>query len=254
MPAFEPPGAIDVWNILLDPSPKDAARRPPVASAAEEWERLSRCVQPKNGGDGSSLWLGALLSFLAMRTRRCGSRSASFLSTSARPLRRRPSVFSGSVSLTPVAGCSWQSRAIAGAESTLRGCARSFVSTTLHTGSSPPARGRTAAVPAVRGSGGGLVPRVGPQRGACEGGRGGVPACLRRFGVSVAPDESPAILDTELEPGGASAFSLYDIDVPDGYVGALEVEGTGHRVWHFGEKGNEIRGRGATERETRQSM
>ena len=59
---------------------------------------------------------------------------------------------------------------------------------------------------------------------------GGVPAGLARFSVSVAPDEPPAILDTELEPGGVSAFSLYDIDVPEGYVSALAVEGTGHRI------------------------
>lgn len=59
---------------------------------------------------------------------------------------------------------------------------------------------------------------------------GGVPAGLRRFSVSVGPDEPPAILDTELEADGASAFSLYDLDVPEGYAGALAVEGTGHRI------------------------
>ena len=37
---------------------------------------------------------------------------------------------------------------------------------------------------------------------------GGVPGGLRRFSVSIASDEPPKILNTELEPGGASAFSL----------------------------------------------
>jgi len=59
---------------------------------------------------------------------------------------------------------------------------------------------------------------------------GGVPAGLRRFSVSVARDEPPAILDTELEADGASAFTLYDLDVPEGHAGALAVEGTGHRI------------------------
>ena len=59
---------------------------------------------------------------------------------------------------------------------------------------------------------------------------GGVPAGLRWFSVSVAPDQSPAVIDTELEDGGVSAFSLYDIDVPEGYIGALAVEGTEHRI------------------------
>ena len=59
---------------------------------------------------------------------------------------------------------------------------------------------------------------------------GGVPAGLPRFSVSVAPGEPPAILYTELEPGGDPSFSLYDINVPEGYAGALAVEGTGHRI------------------------
>jgi len=57
----------------------------------------------------------------------------------------------------------------------------------------------------------------------------GVPAGLRRFAVSVTPDH-PVIESTELEPGGVSALCLYDLDVPDGYVGALAVEGTVHRI------------------------
>ena len=60
----------------------------------------------------------------------------------------------------------------------------------------------------------------------------GVPAGLCRFAVSVTPDH-PAIRSTELEPGGVSAFSLYDLDTPDGYVGALAVEGTVHRIRYF---------------------
>ena len=57
----------------------------------------------------------------------------------------------------------------------------------------------------------------------------GVPAGLCRFAVSVTADH-PAIRSTELEPGGVSTLSLYDLDVPDGYVGALAVEGTNHRI------------------------
>ena len=60
----------------------------------------------------------------------------------------------------------------------------------------------------------------------------GVPAGLRRFVVSVTPDH-PAIESTTLEPRGVSSFCLYDLDVPDGYVGALAVEGTGHRIRYF---------------------
>ena len=82
----------------------------------------------------------------------------------------------------------------------------------------------------------------------------GVPAGLSRFSVSVGSDEPPAILDTELEPGGASAFSLYDIEVPKGYVGALAVEGTEYWIRYLDENGHEIRGRGGAESETRQSM
>jgi 4'-phosphopantetheinyl transferase len=78
---------------------------------------------------------------------------------------------------------------------------------------------------------------------------GGVPAGLRRFSVSVAPNEPPAILETELEPGVVSAFSLYDIDVPEGYVGSLAVEGTGHRIRYFDDADLEIRGRGEVESE-----
>jgi len=59
---------------------------------------------------------------------------------------------------------------------------------------------------------------------------GGVPAGLRRCRLSLAPHDPPAILATELEDGGVSAFSLYDLDVPDGYAGALAAEGTEHRI------------------------
>ena len=62
---------------------------------------------------------------------------------------------------------------------------------------------------------------------------GGVPAGLRRFSVSVAPDEPPAIRSTGLEDGGVSSFSLHDLDVPEGHAGALAVEGTGHRIRYF---------------------
>jgi 4'-phosphopantetheinyl transferase len=62
---------------------------------------------------------------------------------------------------------------------------------------------------------------------------GGVPAGLRRFSVSVVPDKPPAILATELEPCGVSSLSLYDLDVPDGYAGALAVEGTEHRICYM---------------------
>jgi len=64
---------------------------------------------------------------------------------------------------------------------------------------------------------------------------GGVPAGLRRFSVSVASGDPPTILSTELEDGGASTFSLYDLDVPEGYVGAMAVDGTGHRISYFGD-------------------
>jgi phosphopantetheinyl transferase len=83
---------------------------------------------------------------------------------------------------------------------------------------------------------------------------GGVPASLRRFSVSVALSEPPAILDTELENGGASAFSLYDIDVPEGYVGALAAEGTGHRIRYLDDKGHGARGCGEVGSEMEPSM
>jgi len=62
---------------------------------------------------------------------------------------------------------------------------------------------------------------------------GGVPVGLSRFSVSVVPDEPPTILDTELEADGASVFSLYDLDVPEGHTGALAVEGTDHLIRYF---------------------
>ncbi len=62
---------------------------------------------------------------------------------------------------------------------------------------------------------------------------GGVPADLRRFSVSVASDEPPAIRSTGLEDGGVSSFSLHDLDVPEGHAGAVAVEGTGHRICYM---------------------
>ena len=61
---------------------------------------------------------------------------------------------------------------------------------------------------------------------------GGVPARLRRFTVSVGPDE-PAVLATELEGGAVSSFSLYDLEVRDGYAGALAVQGAEYRIARF---------------------
>lgn len=58
----------------------------------------------------------------------------------------------------------------------------------------------------------------------------GVPAGLSRFSVSVDPGMEPAIVRTELEGRDESAFSLRDLDVPAGYVGALAIEGEGHRI------------------------
>ena len=71
---------------------------------------------------------------------------------------------------------------------------------------------------------------------------GGVPPGLRRFCVSVAPDEPPAILATELEDRGGSAFSVYDIDVPEGYEGAVAARGTGHWIRCFAGKAYPICG------------
>jgi len=82
----------------------------------------------------------------------------------------------------------------------------------------------------------------------------GVPAGLRRFSVSVGADRPPAILHTELEPGGVTSFSLYDIDVPEGYVGALAVEGTGHRIRYVDGKGHGARACGEAGSEMGQSM
>ena len=73
----------------------------------------------------------------------------------------------------------------------------------------------------------------------------GVPAGLRRFAVSVTPDH-PAIESTRLEPGDVSAFSLYDLDTPDGYVGALAVEGTGHRIRYYDR--SHVKGEGVADR------
>ncbi len=58
---------------------------------------------------------------------------------------------------------------------------------------------------------------------------GSVPAGLRRFRISVRVGEPVAILDTELERG-PSVFSLHDIEVPEGYAGALAVEGACTRI------------------------
>ncbi len=63
----------------------------------------------------------------------------------------------------------------------------------------------------------------------------GVPAGLSRFSVTVAADRPPAILETRLEDGGASALALYDLDAPPGCAGALAVEGTDHKIRSFDE-------------------
>jgi 4'-phosphopantetheinyl transferase len=61
-----------------------------------------------------------------------------------------------------------------------------------------------------------------------------VPAGLSRFSVSVAGEDAPAIQSTELEDD-PSAFSLYDLDLPAGYMGAVAVEGTDHRIRWIGD-------------------
>jgi len=56
----------------------------------------------------------------------------------------------------------------------------------------------------------------------------GVPAGLSRFSVSVGAN-APLIEATELE-SGPSSFSLYDLDLPAGYVGAVAIEGVDYRI------------------------
>ena len=58
---------------------------------------------------------------------------------------------------------------------------------------------------------------------------GRVPADLRRFEVGEVAGGVPRVARTSLE-NGDSVFSLHDLEVAEGYVGALAVEGGHHQV------------------------
>jgi 4'-phosphopantetheinyl transferase len=59
----------------------------------------------------------------------------------------------------------------------------------------------------------------------------GVPSGLCRFAVTVDVQEPPRIVSTQLEKReGDSAWALYDLDAPPGYVAALATEGEPQRI------------------------
>jgi len=66
-----------------------------------------------------------------------------------------------------------------------------------------------------------------------KGAGGTVPADLRRFSVDVGRTGTPRIGWTKLEEAEPSAWTVRDLDVPNGYVGAIAVEGDLEEVVHL---------------------
>lgn len=56
---------------------------------------------------------------------------------------------------------------------------------------------------------------------------------LDQFDVSLGPDEPSALLHTAFDPQEASRWSLYHLDVQQGYAAAVATEGSGHHVKLF---------------------
>ncbi len=59
----------------------------------------------------------------------------------------------------------------------------------------------------------------------------GVALGLRRFDVTLRPDESAALLRFEGDPAAASRWSMRALDAGEGYRAALVVEGEGWDLW-----------------------
>lgn len=229
MSASVPVGAIDVWHVPFDAPPKDAPAQS-HALTAEDWECLSRQVRTEQGRQRivSLARRIAILSRYAETTLSEQERAVLVderetpPSTTERVLRFSVSHSGDWMLLAVACDC----RVGIDIERLRQGvrvdnlARRFFTEREAERLLSLPSEDRKAAFFRVWVRKEAYLKAVG----------GGVPAGLRRLSVSVAPDEPPKILNTELEPGGASAFSLYDIDVPEGYVGALAVEGTGHQI------------------------
>lgn len=62
---------------------------------------------------------------------------------------------------------------------------------------------------------------------------GSVPAGLGRFEIALDELGAARVARTELENGSASAWSLAEVDSPDGFVGALAVEGDTTQIETF---------------------
>jgi 4'-phosphopantetheinyl transferase len=56
---------------------------------------------------------------------------------------------------------------------------------------------------------------------------------LDEFDVTLAPNEPAALLRVQREPDSVARWSLFNLDVGDGYAGALAVEGAIHRLHGF---------------------
>lgn len=56
---------------------------------------------------------------------------------------------------------------------------------------------------------------------------------LDRFEVSVLPGQQPALVEVAGRPGEAARWTMLDVPVGDGYVGALAVRGTGLEVGYW---------------------
>ena len=62
---------------------------------------------------------------------------------------------------------------------------------------------------------------------------GTVPDGLRRFETDETPSGVPILARTQLESGDGSAWTIYDLLAPDGYVAALAIEGEPAQIEMF---------------------
>jgi 4'-phosphopantetheinyl transferase len=53
---------------------------------------------------------------------------------------------------------------------------------------------------------------------------------LRRFSVSIDPEQPPILLTDSTDAGGVRQWTIYDLDIAPGYAAAIAAEGSAHRI------------------------